>query len=170
MEFSIVDSLLQKPIADYDLKISFRPPMHWNSVANDSIIREMNRTVLEKNPLSDHAHVFYDTIVHSIFILDGAPFFNRNNGDSLLQKIGLDYKSKFPQSEFKTALFGKNDFVVHQIIVNTGAVVIVSLFFNATSCPPFETRFLLPFNRYSEEMKKVESVIGSIALLTQRAG
>lgn len=165
MEFEVVDSLLQKPIVDNDLKISFRPPMHWKAVANDSVIREINRTVLDKNPLSIRAHIFYDARVRSIFILDGAPHFNRTRADSLVKKIALEYKSRFPKSEFKTALFAKNEFIVHQIILNLGALVVVSLFFDATSYPPFETRFILPFNGYSEEMKKVESVVGSISLL-----
>ncbi len=54
---------------------------------------------------------------------------------------------------------------VHEMVVNLGKIVLVTLFFDSEKRPVIEASFILPADSYQERMKTVESVIGAIRLL-----
>jgi len=112
--------------------------------------------------------MYCDTVSHSILLLNQAMLFTAKNGEESLKKIGELCKKQFPRSEIHTFIFLKKPFLVHQIIANMGKMVLVSLFFNNEDCHPFGVHFLLPYATFSEQMKIVESVAGSIKVAVDK--
>jgi hypothetical protein len=155
MEFSVIDSLLQKPVIDKELGISFRPPKNLDTLKGDSLIRKLNDLIAEKSTRQERRYIYSDSLFTSFFILNNSVSVDTKN-------IEEKYRKKFPQSEIRTGVFKKDSFRVHQIIMNLGKVVLVRLFFDSNKSVPFEVSFVFPSETYSEQMKKVESVIGSI--------
>jgi hypothetical protein len=155
LEFAVIDSLLQKPVKDKELGISFRPPKNMDTLKSDSLVKKLNGLIVEKSTRQERRYIYSDSLFTSFFIL--------NNAVSVdIKNIEEKYRKKFPQSEIRTGVFKKDSFSAHQIVLNLGKVVLVRLFFDAKKSIPFEVSFIFPSDTYSEQMKKVESVIGSI--------
>jgi hypothetical protein len=165
LEFAVVDSLLQKPVIAENLNISFRPPARWSPAINDSLVQKIKESASRNGAPGTCDYLFADTLSRAFFILSRNSSFNPKNGDSLLLKIEESYHAQFPKSETRRTAFKKDSFRVHQIMVNLGTTVVLRMFFNAEKCPPFEAAFIFPGGSFVEQMKKIESVIGSIRLL-----
>lgn len=168
MEFSVSDSLLQKPVTDKELGISFRPPVGWNALSNNSLEQKINAMLSDKALSRERAYIFHDKQLTAFLVLNNAPYFNADNGKMSIQKVEEKYHKQFPQSEINTCIFKKDVFRVHQIVVNLGKIVLVRLFFDTEKRPAFEASFIFPAESYQERMKTVESVVGSIHSVGKR--
>ncbi|HAJ78609.1 MAG TPA: hypothetical protein DCO75_02460 [Fibrobacteres bacterium] len=163
LEFTVVDSLLQKPIIDKNLNISFRPPKHLNILESDSLKKMLKGLIADKGK-EKYRYIFCDSLFNVFFIFGSASSFDFKNSDKALQSLKVKYHEIYPQSESKSGIFLKYPFRVHQIIVGMGKLTFLRMFFDSKKCVPFEVDFIIPTDSYSEQMKIVESVIGSISL------
>jgi hypothetical protein len=160
--FVVNDSLLQKPVIDSILKISFSPPKNWISTPSDTLLKLVEKIVLENKIGGENTHMYCDRASRSFLIVNQTAFFNGTGGPESLKKLEDLCKKQFPQSETRTIVFLKKPFLVNQIIANLGTMVLVSLYFKSDECRPFAVNFLVPMATFSEHMKIVESVVGSV--------
>jgi len=168
MEFSIIDSLLQKPVMDKELGISFRPPKNLDTLKSDSLVKKLNDLIAEKSTRQERRYIYSDSLFTFFFVLTKSVSFDVKNGVMALKNIEENYRKKYPQSEINAGIFKKDALRVHQIVVNLGKIVLVTLFLDSEKRPVIEANFILPADSYQEKMKSVESVIGAIQPIEKR--
>lgn len=106
-----------------------------------------------------------DTIYPSLFLAHQLSVSTLKDVENLIKEMENIYKKKSPNCEVHKAAFLKKDFIVNQVIINMGKMVIVSFFFSDNQNKFFSMKFLIPFETFSEKMKIIESVIGSIKVV-----
>jgi hypothetical protein len=126
------------------------------------LVKKTSGLIVEKSIKQERSYVFCDSFLTFFFVLNKAVSFDVKNGDMSLQNIEENYQKKFPQSETKTGVFKRGPFRVHQIVVNLGKIILMSLYLDSEKGPSIEASFIIPASSYQGQLKIAESVIGSI--------
>ena len=85
--------------------------------------------------------------------------------DTLLKTLETAYRKQFPEATIQRAIFMKDAFRVHQLMIGTSEFVLIKLICNAPENPVFEVDYVAPRDVYKTELRAIESSIGSINLI-----
>ena len=86
--------------------------------------------------------------------------------ETALESLEAAYRDEFPKATIQSAIFMKDAFRVHQLMVVTSGFVLIRLICDASENPVFEVDYVVPRDVYEAELRSIESSIGSINLVT----
>lgn len=160
LEFDVVDSLLGPAIRS-DHGICYRMPVEWTRLPDSLIARIASASKTSATGLMiDAAYGDPDKKLAILFSVmpQRDTTTAKNLVDEYARQLGLT-------SSVHSTVFLVNDFRVFQILANVGDTVLFKLIFwsrKVRALAQFD--FVIPRSYYSANLKKVESVIGSISI------
>ena len=96
-----------------------------------------------------------------------------NNADvapdeTLLKTLKIAYQDQFPNATVQEAIFMKDAFRIHQLMVIATDFVHIKLICDAPETLVFAVDYHVPRDVYQTELRSIESSIGSINLIQKR--
>ena len=168
LTFNVDPTRLEPAITDTTLKIEISAPKGWKAI-EDAMLTEVIDTL-------------GDTLTQELQMVPRWVFLNENSramcvvsrleggavppNDTLLKTLETAYRAQFPKATVQRAIFIKDAFRVHQLMVAASDFVLIKLICNAPENPVFEVDYVVPRDVYGTELRAIESSIGSINLIT----
>ena len=170
LSFAVDKSLLGPSFTDSTLGFSFHPPMGWEKVPDTTMVKA-------RETLSDVIGQESDSQVSSLRF-----FINLEKGSScvLSRLLGLDLsgqvqgsleefesqlRDKFPGANVKKGAFRIDDLKVFQFLVTDDQRVIFKLVCWGSPKQIIQVDYVVPRSVYRQQIKAIESSIGSFRLL-----
>ena len=163
LEFQIDPALLEPKIQDKELGIEISSPAGWkksdSTFSNSGTLKELRAIdMLVGNPL----HIFQHNQTNSLCILSKFAANSVENTETLILKVKSGLEQKFPSAKISTATFLKDTILVHQIMLLSPEYVILKLVCELDKLKSFEVVYILPKHAYADQLRAIESSIGSI--------
>ena len=168
LTFNVDPTRLEPVTTDTTLKLEISAPKGWKAI-EDAMLSE----VIDR---------LGDTLTQGLQMVPRWVFLNENSqamcvvsrleggavppNDTLLQTLETAYRTQFPEATVERAIFMKDAFRVHQLMVGTPEFVLIKLICNAPKNLVFEVDYVVPRDVYGTELRAIESSIGSINLIT----
>ena len=165
--FNVDETLLDPVVTDTTLRIKMAAPKNWKQI-NDAMLAEVLNTVeteitqeLQMVPrwifLNEDSLAM--CIVSSLNSVDLVP------EETLLKDLKTAYQHQFPNATVQEAVFMKDAFRIHQLMVIAADFVRIKLICDAPETLVFEVDYRVPRDVYQSELRAIESSIGSIHLI-----
>ena len=163
LEFQIDPALLEPKIQDKELGIEISPPAGWeksdSTFSNSGTLKELRAIeMLVGNP----KHFFQHNQTNSLCILSKFATNSVKNTENLILKAKSGLEKQFPSAKISTATFLKDKILVYQIMLLSPEYVILKLVCELDKLKAFEVVYILPKNAYTDQLRAIESSIGSI--------
>ena len=168
LTFNVDPTRLEPAITDTTLKMEISAPRGWKAIEAAMLAEVIDR--------------LGDTLTQGLQMVPRWVFLNENSramcvvsrleggedppNDTLLKTLETAYRTQFPKATVQRAIFMKDAFRVHQLMVRTSDFVLIKLICNASENPVFEVDYVVPRDVYGTELRSIESSIGSINLIT----
>ena len=166
--FNVDQTRLEPAITDTTLKLEISAPKGWKAIEEAMLAEVIDR--------------LGDTLTQGLPMVPQWIFLNENSqamcvvsrleggavppNDTLLKTLETAYRTQFPKATVQRAIFLKDAFRVHQLMVGVSDFVLIKLICNAPESPVFEVNYVVPRDVYKTELRAIESSIGSITLIT----
>ena len=166
--FNVDPTRLEPAITDTTLRMEIAAPKGWKAIEDVMLGEVIDR--------------LGDTLTQELQLVPRWIFLNENSramcvvsrleggvvppNDTLLKTLETAYRTQFPKATVQRAIFLKDAFRVHQLMVGAADFVLIKLICNAPESPVFEVDYVVPRDVYKTELRAIESSIGSITLIT----
>ena len=166
--FNVDQTYLEPAITDTTLKLEISAPKGWKAI-DDAMLAGVI------DGLGDKLAQGLQMVPRWVFMSEGSRAMCVVSGleggtvpldETLLQTLETAYRTQFPKATVQRAIFMKDAFRVHQLMVGTSDFVLVKLVCDAPENPVFEVDYVVPRDVYETELRAIESSIGSINLIT----
>lgn len=163
LEFQIDPALLEPKIQDKELGIEISPPAGWekrdSTFSNSGTLKELRAIeMLVGSP----KHFFQHNQTNSLCILSKSATNSVKNTENLILRSKSGLEKQFPSAKISTSTFLKDKILVHQIMLLSSEYVILKLVCELDKLKAFEVVYILPKNAYADQLRAIESSIGSI--------
>ena len=163
LEFQIDPALLEPKIQDKELGIEISPPTGWkksdSTFSNGGTLKELRAIeMLVGNP----KHIFQHNQTNSLCILSKFAANSVENTEDLILKVKSGLEKQFLSAKISTATFLKDTILVHQIMLLSPEYVIIKLICELDKLKAIEVVYILPKHAYADQLRAIESSIGSI--------
>ena len=169
LTFTVDKTQLEPAVADATLRIKIAPPKNWKKI-DDSLFAQVITTVESQRTPQDlqvvprwiflNADSLAMCIVSKLNGADIVP------DETLLQTLKTAYQNQFPNATVQQAIFMKDAFRIHQLMVIDTDFVRIKLICDAPETLMFEVNYRIPRDVYRTELRAIESSIGSINRIT----
>jgi len=165
--FNVVDSLLAKTVTDSVLMISYRSPSGWKEIPSRILDSAMKTVDIRLNTASDITKLrsgYFDKSSGSILLFSRIDSFDVSDSSITMRNMAEYYRKTDSTASIQANVFLTGPFKVHQLLVTSKSRVIIKMVLNvADPAPPiFDMTFYIPMAFYTQKVKTVESVVGSI--------
>ena len=153
--FNVDPGLLEPEVTDAVLKISISAPKHWKPVDEavlEQVIARLGET-LTQGLLMKPKWVLLDAQSQSMCVISQLDSVHITQGKMLLQKLKASYRETFPAATIEHTVFLKEEFRVHQIMVNTQQFVLIKLLMDAFDVPVFEIDYVVSVQVYAKQVR-----------------
>lgn len=166
--FNVDPTRLEPAITDTTLKLKIAAPKGWKAIEDAMLAEVIDR-------LGDTLTQGLQMMPRWVFVKEDSwamCVVSRLEGgavppnDTLLKTLETAYRTQFPKATVQRAIFMKDAFRVHQLMVGASDFVLIKLICNAPENPVFEVDYVVPRGVYGTELRAIESSIGSINLIT----
>ena len=167
--FKVDQTRLEPTVTDTTLRIKIAAPKNWKKVDESTLAQVISK--LNPQPITRELQrvprwIFLNEgsrarcVVSSLSGVDLVP------DETLLKTLETAYRDKFPNATVPRAIFMKDAFRVHQLMVVASDFVRIILICDAPESLVFEVDYFIPRDVYKTELRAIESSIGSINLIT----
>ena len=158
LEFEINDNLLSDEISIDEINLSIRPPVDWYEIIGDDF-EKASQNIKEADNL------FSLKLKHM--------FVSNNTSTLIINKVGgtgFDYlpdnfqnilRDNFNVESVLHSEFFINEIPIKQFIINISDKIIFKLFINNIN-NDLQIDYIIPRNKYANELRKLESSLGSL--------
>ena len=169
--FKVDETRLEPMVTDATLRIKIAAPRNWKKV-DDSMLAQ----VISKLD-AQLATPELQMVPRWIFLNEGSRAMcvvSKLNGveiapdETLLKTLSTAYQNQFPNATVQQAIFMKDAFRIHQLMVIAADFVLIKLICDAPETLVFEVDYRVPKDVYQTELRSIESSIGSINLIHKR--
>ena len=169
--FKVDETRLEPMVTDATLRIKIAAPRNWKKV-DDSMLAQ----VISKLD-AQLATPELQMVPRWIFLNEGSRTMcvvSKLNGveiapdETLLKTLSTAYQNQFPNATVQQAIFMKDAFRIHQLMVIAADFVLIKLICDAPETLVFEVDYRVPKDVYQTELRSIESSIGSINLIHKR--
>lgn len=170
MQFDVDTALLaENPVVDSSLGLSFHAPKHWVK-SEIGILSLPEETLQGKHLVPEH---YYMNPADSSTMLVATL---KNMSDEQIAMMRVDFYKIFNSqgiwNDVQHASFSFNDLNADQFLMHNDKIINFKLLVSANDDPANEERFsidyIIPRAHYEENIKSVESSIGSLILFNQK--
>lgn len=170
LTFNVNPGLLEPEVTDAVLKISISAPKHWKPVDEailQDVIVQLGEILMQGLSLKPK-RIFLDSESQSMCVVSQLDSVDITQGKRLLKELEAGYRATFPAATIEHTVFLKEEFRVHQIMVSNQQFVLIRLLMDAFDVPVFEIDYVVSVQVYANQVRAIESSIGSINSLTSR--
>lgn len=169
--FNVDENRLEPTVTDTVLKIKIAAPKNWKKI-DDSMLPQVIST-LEPQPTVQDLQI----VPRWIFLNEGSGAMcvvSKLNSvelapdETLLKTLTIAYQDQFPNATVQEAIFMKDAFRIHQLMVIATDFVRIQLICDAPETLVFAVDYHIPRDVYQTELRSIESSIGSINLIQKR--
>lgn len=166
--FKVDETRLEPIVTDTVLKITIAAPKNWKKIDNSMFAQVVNK--LDTQLTTQDLQI----VPRWIFLNEGSRALcvvSKLNGveiapdKTLLETVTTAYRNQFPQATVQQAVFMKDAFRIHQLMVIAADFVLIKLICDAPETLVFEVDYRVPRDVYQTELRSIESSIGSINLI-----
>ena len=168
LTFNVDESRLEPAVTDAVLKITIAAPKNWKKIDDSMLAQVVNKLEPQLTPQN------LQIVPRWIFLNEGSRSMcvvSKLNGveiapdETLLKTLTTAYRNQFPNATVQQAIFMKDAFRIHQLMVIATDFVLIKLICDAPETLVFEVDYRIPRDVYQTEVQAIESSIGSINLI-----
>ena len=166
--FNVDQTRLEPAITDTTLKIEISAPKGWKAIDDAMLMEVIDRLgdKLTQGLQMMPRWVFMNEDSRAMCVVSRLESGKVPLNETLLQTLETAYRTQFPKATVQRAIFMKDAFRVHQLMVGASDFVLIKLMCDASENPVFEVDYVVPRDVYETELRAIESSIGSINLIT----
>ena len=167
--FKVDETRLEPAITDATLRIKIAPPKDWKKIDDATLTQVISKLEPQLTPQD------LQIVPRWIFLNEGSGAMcvvSKLDGveiapdDTLLKNLKTAYQNQFPNATVHQAVFVKDAFRIHQLMVIAADFVRIKLICDAPETLVFQVDYRIPRDVYQTELRSIESSIGSINLIT----
>jgi len=164
LTFNIDSSQIGSEVVLKDYAISFNPPA--NFVHSDEMLDKLNKNISNNiNKQNGYNTSPLDAFIDkslNVLVVSGISAPSADTANFSLQQVSGTIKDQFKTSNMKFAAFKKDDIIIHQFLIQDSINVVFKLLFCNAANRVIQFDYIIPGNNYKNEIKAIESSIGSI--------
>ena len=165
--FNIDETRLEPAVADTTLRIKIAAPKNWKNI--DDSMRQQVVNTLDTEPIQGlqivPRWVFLNEGSGAMCVVSKLNSVEIAPDETLLETLTIAYQNQFPNATVRQAIFVKDAFRVHQLMVIATDFVRIKLICDAPETLVFQVDYHIPRDVYETELRSIESSIGSINLI-----
>jgi hypothetical protein len=167
LEFDVDTSLLAtKPVVDTSSGIRFYPPRNWDSTAINAL--QLHQNELTGQPLKTR-HLYMHQADSSFMMVAVLPMLDNEQLANMRIDFYKTFNSQGIWDDVQHANFAMNNILADQFIMYNSKLINFKLILSPRNADAETTRFsvdyFIPRSHYEQNIKSVESSIGSLLLL-----
>lgn len=168
--FQVDESRLEPTVTDETLRIKIAAPRNWKMI-DDAMLQQVT------NKLDSQRIQGIQMVPRWIFLNEDSQAMcvvSKLNGveiapdETLLKTFTTAYQNQFPKATVQQAVFIKDAFRIHQLMVIATDFVRIKLICDAPETLVFQVDYHIPKSVYQTELRSIESSIGSINLIEKK--
>ena len=167
LAFNVDQTLLEPVLTDTELNITIAAPKNWKKIDDSvfaQVINELDLQLTENIKLVPR-WIFLNENSLAMCIVSKLNGVGIAPDENLLKNLATAYQNQFPKATVKQAVFRKDAFRIHQLMVIADDFVLIKLICDAPKTLIFEVDYRVPRDVYKTELQAIESSIGSINLI-----
>ena len=165
--FNVDETLLEPTVVDTTLRIKIASPKNWTKI--DNSMRQQVINTLDTEPIQGlqiaPRWVFLNKGSGAMCVVSKLNSVEISPDETLLETLTIAYQNQFPNATVRQAIFMKDAFRIHQLMVIATDFVRIKLICDALETLVFEVDYHIPRDVYESELRAIESSIGSINLI-----
>ena len=166
--FNVDETRLEPAVTDTVLKITMAAPKNWKKIDDSMLAQVVNK--LESHPTPQNLQmkprwIFLNEESRAMCVVSKLDGVEIAPDETLLENLTTAYRNQFPNATVRQAVFMKDAFRIHQLMVIASDFVRIKLICDAPETLVFEVDYRIPRDVYQTELQAIESSIGSINLI-----
>ena len=165
--FNVDETRLEPAVEDATLRIKIAPPKNWKKIDGSMLTQVINELDTQPTPELQIVPrwIFLDESSQAMCIVSKLNGVEIAPDETLLKTLTTAYQNQFPNATVQGAVFMKDVFRIHQLMVIAADFVRIKLICDAPETLVFEVDYRVPRDVYQTELRAIESSIGSINLI-----
>ena len=165
LAFKVDETRLEPVITDTTLRIKIAAPKDWKKIDDSMLTQVVNK--LGTRPITQERQlvprwVFLNENSQAMCVVSELNGMEITPDETLLKTLTTAYQNQFPNATVRQAVFMKDAFRIHQLMVIAANFVLIKLICDAPETLVFEVDYRVPRDAYETELRAIESSIGSI--------
>lgn len=168
--FKVDKTRLEPAVEDTTLRIKIAAPKNWKEIDDPMLAQVINELDTQPTPELQIVPrwIFLDKSSQAMCIVSKLNGVEIAPDETLLKTLTTAYQNQFPNATVRQAVFMKDAFRIHQLMVIAADFVRIKLICDAPETLVFEVDYRVPRDVYQTELRAIESSIGSINLIHKR--
>lgn len=167
--FKVDETRLEPTVTDTALRIKMAAPKNWKKIDDSMLTEVANKLKPQLTPQDLQIvprWIFLDETSQSVCVASKLDVVGIVPDETLLKNLKTAYQTQFPNATVHQAVFMKDAFRIHQLMVIAADFVLIKLICDAPETLVFQVDYRIPRDVYQTERRSIESSIGSINLIT----
>jgi hypothetical protein len=170
LKFNIDQNLISDKIDLKEYKISFNPPINWGTISG-SLFDSLNYLIKDQ-PISEEIkiiplEVFFDSSSKSVLNVTAIKV-KADSLNNIINNLGKELLKKYGNTSLKRADYLKDGIPVTQFLITENEVITFKILIFNDLNQIIEFDYSTLKNSYPNEVKSIESSIGSIKLTNNK--
>ena len=162
--FNVDETQLEPVVMDTVLKIAIAAPKNWKQIDDSMLAQVVSK--LDTQPVQGlqmtPRWIFLNEGSRSMCVVSELNGVEIAPDETLLATLTTAYRNQFPNAKVQQAIFMKDAFRIHQLMVIAADFVRIKLICDAPETLIFEVDYHVPRDVYQTELRAIESSIGSL--------
>lgn len=168
--FQVDESRLELTVTDETLRIKIAAPRNWKMI-DDAMLQQVTNK-LDSQRIQGIQMVprwiFLNEDSQAMCVVSKLKGVEIAPDETLLKTFTTAYQNQFPKATVQQAVFIKDAFRIHQLMVIATDFVRIKLICDAPETLVFQVDYHIPKGVYQTELRSIESSIGSINLIEKK--
>ncbi len=166
--FNVDETQLEPPVVDTTLRIKIAAPKNWKKIDDSMLTQVINKLgtqlTLEEGQVVPR-WIFLNENSRSMCVVSELKGLEIAPDETLIKTLTTTYQNQFPKATVRQAIFMKDAFRIHQLMVVAADFVRIKLICDAPETLVFAVDYHIPKDVYQTKLRAIESSIGSINLI-----
>ena len=166
--FNVDETLLEPIVTDTELKIKIAAPKNWKEIDDAMLTQVISKLDTQRIQGIQMVPrwIFVNGSSRAMCVVSKLNGVGIAPDEALLKTLTTAYQNQFPKATVQQAVFIKDAFRIHQLMVIATDFVRIKLICDAPETLVFQVDYHIPKDVYQTELRAIESSIGSINLMT----
>ena len=163
--FKVDETQLEPTVTDTTLRIKIAAPKNWKKIDDSMLAEVTNKLKPQLTPQNLQIvprWIFLNEASQSMCVVSKLDGVEIAPDETLLKNLKAAYQTQFPNATVHQAVFVKDAFRIHQLMVIAADFVRIKLMCDAPETLVFQVDYRIPRDVYQTELRSIESSIGSI--------
>ena len=168
--FQVDESRLEPAVTDETLRIKIAAPKNWKKI--DGAMLQQVTSKLDTHRIQGMQMIprwiFLNEDSRAMCVVSKLKDVEIAPDETLLETLTTASQSQFPKATVQQAVFIKDAFRIHQLMIIATDFVRIKLICDAPETLVFQVDYHIPKGVYQTELRSIESSIGSINLIQKK--